>query len=267
MSVITTSSAWGASGSAYLVSGWYKFTTLTATRCLWSSGTTFCSQIAATTSELTMGSDGATTDSVWTTSGLGLTTGKWWHISWLASCAQTGTGEAWRVWIADAEHPPTEVTVTLTTAIVGAFTSSTTLVLGNRTTAGALAIQGSMSSFMAIAQGAGNSSVASLPMTAFGAITQVEADQVRERLLVPLWQGNPDWRFSLLRAAGVDRLIYVPLTLETGTSSYSYYTRAYGVSDTTPQGVMTFRAGTASGEQPPTRLNPNWPLRRYIRRR
>lgn len=180
----------GASGTYFIGSCWVYPTTLTATRAIWSIGNNWTLRIDATTSELRFISDN-TTDGEWTTTGAGLATSSWTFLSWAASPLNTGPTLALRIWAGTLDTRPAELTVTNAVAPVGNFAGGTALTWGNRGGSGAVAFQGSLEN---CAFGAFNGTVSAtlgpLPIAAAGTITQAEADLIKDRYVLPMWQGN-----------------------------------------------------------------------------
>lgn len=176
-----------------LVMGWWKPTTLTATRRYWSAGTVTGMAVDTTTSELRLTSDSFSgTDGVYTTTGAGITTNSWWFIAAMVSCAVTPTVQ-WKVWVGSVTTAPVEVTVGTTTAIttnlngpLGNFT------IGN-TSGGSVAFQGDIDQVLLVnsadTAGTGNAFQAGT----LGTITTAEAQWTLERYVWPYWRGtSPD---------------------------------------------------------------------------
>ncbi len=179
----------GASGTIFFGSCWVYPTTLTATRAIWSIGNNWTIRIDATTDELRLISDN-TTDGEWTTAGVDLATNTWKFLAWMGSPLNTGPTMAWRLWAGDLITPPTEVTITGAVTPVGNFTGATSLTWGNRGS-GTVAFQGSLENCVFGAfNGTISATLGPFPVAAAGTITQVEADFVRERYVLPIWQGN-----------------------------------------------------------------------------
>jgi len=195
----------GATLRTGVVAGWWKPTTLTAGRTYWSQGSIVSARVAATTSEMTLHTDN-TTDGQWTTSGAGVVTGEWQFLAFMLSTLNGTPSAAWRVWRGTNDTPPVEVTVTLppTTAPAGNFTGTGTFTMGQLGN-GTVAMIGQIGSMVSIAKegtvNAGSSLRGPLKTAAYGAITQDEADVVKERIIWPLWCGNkyPDdvWDTSI----------------------------------------------------------------------
>lgn len=180
----------GNTQSMSLICGWWYPTTLTAGRAYWSSGPTVSARVAATTSEMTLHTDN-TTDGQWTTSGAAIAVNEWKFLAFMLTCFNTGPAAAWRVWVGKNDTVPTEVTVTLNTAPVGNFTGGTTIIMGQLGTSGTVAFQGDIGDYVGISQSPVTVGRGPLGLAAFGAITQDEADNALNRLVIPIWKGDP----------------------------------------------------------------------------
>lgn len=179
----------GASAIATLVMGWWYPTTLTATRGLWSAGGIFGAEVAATTSEVILRTDN-TTDGQWTTTGAGLTVNQWTFLAFLNSCNNSGPAAAWRVWSGTASTPPTECTVTQNTAPVGNFVGASGLTIGNKGNTGTVAWQGAIDQVIVITCSHVVTTLALLPLATAGTFTQLEADYIAQRFVVPYWSSG-----------------------------------------------------------------------------
>lgn len=186
----------GASGNAALVTGWWRPTTLTAGRTLWSAGNVVCLQIDTVTDELRFISDN-TTDGQWTTTGVDMAINNWFFIAALFTANNT-SGGALRIWRATPDTPPVEATITVAVARAGNFTGSSSFTVGNRGT-GTVAFQGQAANVALISQTA-TANIPPLAVPANGAIAQAEADYVRDRLVIPHWQGD----YTLRNVAAAD---------------------------------------------------------------
>jgi hypothetical protein len=177
------------SSTITLVTGWWRPTTLTATRGLWSAGNTIGAEIDTTTDELRLRTDN-TTDGQWTTTGVDMAVNNWYYLAFLLS-TNASTGAAWRVWRATPDTPPVEVTVTVAVALSGAFTSNATFYIGNKGT-GALSFQGQVANVAVLNQGGGSTPSNRPPMfvNAYGTISQEQADRIRDLYVIPHWQGD-----------------------------------------------------------------------------
>lgn len=184
----TLANSFGATGTVFVVAGWWYPTTLTATWGLWSGSLALGSEINTTTSELRMRTDN-TTDGQWTTTGVGLTVNQWKFVAWLCTTTNTGTAAAWRVWAGDELTPPTEVTVTQAVAPAGNFTGASNFYAGNMASSGSLAFRGDIGwiTYLRTTQ-TGTGGV--FGIAAHGTITQAEANIVRDRMVLPMWQGQ-----------------------------------------------------------------------------
>lgn len=207
---LTTLVSIGASARTSIVCGWWKPTTLTAGLGYWSAGAAIFARIATTTSEIQLSTDN-TTDGRWTTSGANIVVDQWYFIAFMLSANNTGPTAAWRVWIGTELNAPVELTVTQNTAPVGNFAGSFTFVAGQVSNTGAVSFIGDISDFQVISQSTFSSGP--LSTAAFGAITQDEANRVRNRVVLPIWSGIP---FpievcAMAQGNGVYDAVYVPM--------------------------------------------------------
>jgi len=141
LSLSGLTNAVGAASSATLFAGWFLPTTLTAGRGYWSAGTIIGLEVGTTTSEV-IGRIQSATNGVYTSSGAGLAINNWYFIAHYLDATNTGPNSTQKLWIGTIDSPPREVTFTQTTAPVGAFTSSTIVIFGNKGNAGTVAFQG-----------------------------------------------------------------------------------------------------------------------------
>lgn len=183
----------GANSRIAIIAGWWRPTTLTATRGLWSAGNTVGAEIDTTTSELRLRTDN-TTDGQWTTTGVGLAVGTPKFLAFALNCYNTGPAAAWRVWAGDVQTPPAEVTVTQATAPVGNFTGSTSVYFGNKGTSTTLAFQGAIEECWTTAFITTDWTMT--PLTD-GVINQVDADLIYSRMVLPMWAGTYETIFDL----------------------------------------------------------------------
>jgi hypothetical protein len=185
----SSSTTIGAASRVAFVAGWWKPTTLTAGRTLWSAGNVLSAAIHSTTSELVLTVDNATTDGTWTTTGAGLTVGTWTFLAFLLNTS-SAPGAAWTVWSGTDLVAPAQCTITAGTAMSGALTGNATSYVGNKGT-GSVAFQGQVENvvFGVSAAGAG-SAVNPFAIAAFGTTTAAEALWIEERLVRPIWQGE-----------------------------------------------------------------------------
>lgn len=257
MTLIST----GATGTSCFVAGWWKPTTLTATRGLWSAGNIFGAEIDTTTSELRLRTDN-TTDGQWTTTGVGLTVGEWKFLAFANSCNNTGPAAAWVVWAGTGDTAPQRVTVTQATAPVGNFTGSTAVVLGNKGT-GNFAFQGEIGPAV-FATHAG-SIRGYVPTTVAGTINQEGIDAVYQRLVLPIWRG--EWcpltlRHPRMDFAQVSTAMFVTsldLALPVKTDIHA--------NATAPFGTITLNGVTLSQERCPRAMPQQAIQPEYVRRR
>lgn len=250
----------GATATSCFVAGWWKPTTLTATRGLWSAGNIFGAEIDTTTSELRLRTDN-TTDGQWTTTGVGLTVNQWKFLAFANSCNNTGPAAAWVVWSGTGETAPQQVTVTQATAPNGNFTGSTAVVLGNKGT-GTLAFQGEIGP--AVFARHASSIQGFVPTTTAGTIAQEGIDVIYERLVLPIWSGIwcPPWLRqprldnNLQQAAFLTSLDYAgPLKIEVKTNETPLF------------GDITLNGVTLSQERCPRPMPLQAPVQpQYVRR-
>lgn len=175
----------GATATAVFVCGWWRPTTLTATRGLWSCGNTFGAEIDATTDELRLRTDN-TTDGQWTTAGVDLVANEWRYIAFANTCLNGTPSAAWRVWAGGISSAPIECTVTVATSPSGNFTGNANFYIGNKGT-GTLAFQGQISDVLVC-----SGSTPSFAIAAHGAISNDEAGGIYRRLVWPTWLGIHD---------------------------------------------------------------------------
>lgn len=173
--------------------GWFKPTTLTATRHYWSvSNTGVGLQVGPTTSELRYLTDGATTDGLYDTTGAGIVVNEWVFLAgYMGVVSNPLAGGA--MWVGRAGQIPTQVTLTQTTAMVGSPAGGTALTAGNQG-ANNLAFQGNIG-WLTIIHSAAVAGIAGLlPVVTPQAPTQAELDMLLARHVIPMWQGN--WSFQ-----------------------------------------------------------------------
>lgn len=257
--IAMTLSSMGANTASCFVAGWWKPTTLTATRGLWSAGSIFGAEIDTTTSELRLRTDN-TTDGQWTTTGVGLTVDEWKFLAFANSCSNTGPTATWVVWSGTGETAPQQVTVTQNTAPSGNFTGSTAPVLGNKGT-GTLAFQGEIGPAVFARHSA--SIAGYVPTTTAGTIAQEGIDVIYERLVLPIWSGIwcPPW----LRQPRLNN--NTATTMFVTSLDYALPAEVDVVTGTTqPFGTITRNGVTLSQERCP-RAMPQQALQpQYVRR-
>lgn len=179
----------GAASRVCLVAGWWKPTTLTAGRTLWSAGNVLSAAIHSTTSELVLTVDNATTDGTWTTTGAGLTVNAWTFLAFMLNTSST-PGAAWTVWSGTELVAPAQCTITAGTAMSGALTGNATTYVGNKGT-GTVAFQGQIENVVVGVSSAGaGAAVNPFGIAAFGTTTAAEALAVEERFVRPIWLGE-----------------------------------------------------------------------------
>ena len=241
----------GANGTIIFGSCWVYPTTLTATRAIWSIGNNWTLRIDTTTSELRFISDN-TTDGEWTTTGANLATNTWTFLAWMANPTNTGPALALRIWAGTLDTRPVEVTVTNAVAPVGNFAGATSLTWGNRGS-GTVAFQGGIENAV---YGSFNGTISDLvspfAVAASGTITQTEADFVKDRYVLPIWQGNLypyEKAFSGLPAGSSGLFWYV---LRMNRTAQSLMEFAFRTTAGNPVGGLTALNGaTASANRVP----------------
>jgi|694.fasta_scaffold86881_5 hypothetical protein len=185
---VSNSVSIGATSRTALISGWWRPTTLTAGLGYWSVDTALFARIHTTTSEIELSTNNVT-DGKWTTSGANIVADQWRFMAFMLSTLNGTPSAAWRVWVGSELNAPTEVTVNLGTAPAGNFTGGAGVIFGQIGSGGAVSFVGDLSDCAVIAQTVNTSGP--LRTAAFGAITQPEANLVKERVVWPLWLGNP----------------------------------------------------------------------------
>lgn len=230
-------------GNAF-VSGWWRPTTLTATRGLWSVGAIMGAEIDSTTDELRMRMDYAT-DGEWTTSGVDLVTDEWHFLAFLVSMNATTT-VSWRVWRATLNSPITEATVTQVVAPSGTRTGNSVVTVGNKGASGTLAFQGDIAQFLLV-QGPSASPDPALGIASLGTITQTEADQFRSLFVEPAYRGEVlPLTHRAASYAGVNNVVcYWPGLAGSRVQRWGVNTAA-GIADVVPSGVNASIAQTSS---------------------
>jgi hypothetical protein len=181
----------GATATALFVAGWWRPTTLTATRALWGFGATLGAEIDTTTDELRLRTD-TTTDGQQTTTGVDLVVDEWKFLAFFASFLNSGSASVWKVWAGDITNPPTAKTVAVAVASSGNFTGSTTFFVGNKSGA-TIAFQGDIANIECSVTGA--SAVVGVTthpfgIAAYGALTAAEEQHILETFVWPAWQGQ-----------------------------------------------------------------------------
>lgn len=254
--------SFGATARAVLITAWYYPTTLTAGRKLFGAGAVWGAEVDTTTDELRLRTDN-TTDGQWTTTGVDMVVDEWKFIAVMNSTLNSGSAEAWRVWVGTAETAPVEVTVTEAVASSGNFTGSTTLSIGNRSTAD-LAWQGDIESLYAVttSQAAG---VTTHPfgVAAYGAITNAAAQLALERYVLPLWLGDRPTLFG----ATLGTVTYdIPLVGISATQAVASLNRSSAVTTRTAlSNAGSVPASDRRGPRPnlgPTQTGSPQPVRR-----
>ena len=184
----TTLTNWQ-SANMGVITGWYRPTTLTATRRYWGAGTVIHARVGTTTSEISMQTNNGTTAGVWTTSGAGIAVNTWWFVAWIWALNNTGPAGNWRVYVGTVETAPQEVTVNTTTSPVGNYTGSTAFTFGNDTN-NSLSYRGDLADLSLLGTSA-TGAASLLNIAATTAITQLEADHIYQTWILPHWLGRP----------------------------------------------------------------------------
>lgn len=252
--------ATGATLTSCLVAGWWKPTTLTATRGLWSAGNIFGAEIDTTTSELRLRTN-QTTDGQWTTTGVGLTVDEWKFLAIANSCNNTGPSAAWVVWSGTNETIPQQVTVTQATAPAGNFTGSTAIFLGNKGT-DSLAFQGLIGPAIFVRNNTDR--LGAVPTETAGAFTQEEIDLMYNRIVLPVWAGQwcPPWLRQMRINNGRGTVMFATSMDYAGPQEVDILTSASG----TPYGTMTLSGVTLSQERCPRPMPQQAIQPQYVRR-
>lgn len=175
------------SGTLALVTGWWRPTTLTATRGLWSIGNVAGAEIDTTTTNVRLGTDN-TTDGQWTFPA-GLVVNEWRFLAMAVNCNNTGPVASWRAWTGSPTEGPVEQTVTTVVAPASDFLGSATFYVGNKGT-GSLAFQGDIADVCVFGETALGDSSWSTVASRTVPMTQAEADYMHAKVVVPLWEGR-----------------------------------------------------------------------------
>lgn len=181
--------SFGTNSNAQFVAGWWRPTTLTATRGLWSAGNVWGAEIDTTTDELRLRSDN-TTDGQWTTTGVDLAVNEWKFLAFLITQTNTGPAVAWKVWAGTIDTPPVAVTVTQAVAPAGNNVGSSNFYLGNKGT-GTVAFQGDIGNALVHCSGATNTAqLHPFGLAAAGVISAEAEALVLSRHVLPFWRGE-----------------------------------------------------------------------------
>lgn len=192
----TVLTSFGSTASAYLFTGWFYPTTLTAGRYYTSLGSNAATanygiRVGTTTSTLQMAS-ATGTPGLWTATAdtilfpSGITTNNWWFIA--VACSITTTpAVAYRAWLGTVDIPPAPMTVVNNTAPAG-LNGSGNIIIGN-TTGVAAAFQGDIAT---ITYWQNNTSTVTTPLgiATGGTITNDEATFLENTFLFPIWTGR-----------------------------------------------------------------------------
>jgi hypothetical protein len=185
----TAASTFYASSVTTFVSGWFRPTTLTATRKLWSCNTTGIAgvEIDTTTTSIRMLLDG-TVDGVWTAPAE-FVANEWTFLAVANSNSSGVTTQAWRVWTGTFNSPPVEQTVTAVTAPTVSLSGNNAFYLGNAGT-GTLAFQGDIADVWFCVTSTAANLNHPLYVTTLGTITNDEAALILETIVRPMWAGR-----------------------------------------------------------------------------
>lgn len=206
----------GSTGTTYFISGWFRPTTLTAGRALWSLGALIFAAIDSTdTSELLLTTDN-TTDGNWTTTGAAHATNTWRFFAFMNAANNTGPTASWRAWAGDEVNPPVELTLTNTVSPSGNFTGNANLTLGNKASTGTAAYQGDIAEVSYIATSSAGALLPPFGLASHPTIAQAEADWIYSTYVVPIWMGRADIAIAraVLSSASNVEGFHVPLHLD-----------------------------------------------------
>lgn len=142
------------------------------------------------TSELRLLMSRLTTQTELVTTGAGIIVNEWVFVCTASIC--TTAAQDSRVWVGRIDTPPAKMPLTLAVAGAGGFLAASMTVIGNLTSAGTTAFQGT-------SDGWGGRSTTDVTMGAghpFGlsSLTALTADDdqfLLDRFVVPAWQGRP----------------------------------------------------------------------------
>lgn len=189
VSVPIVSAAVGASVSGLLMA-WVYPTTLTAGRAISGFGNNLSRiQVSATAGELELNLAAATTDGLWTSSGLGMATGSWYFVA-IAWTAIAGPTMDAKLWLGTDVTPPSAVSITQTTAPVGAFTSSSTWTVGNGSGAATIAWQGDIGAVDLVTTNIAAGATHPFVQSAYGAFSAESEAMILARYVLPVWLGS-----------------------------------------------------------------------------
>lgn len=239
---------------AQLFAGWFYPTGLTAGNRYWSQGATSGAEIDATTSEIRMKTDHNTTDGEFVTSGAGITVDKWWFIAW-AHSLESGGGptNAYRVWVGDAETPPTEVTVTVAVTRSGTLVSSNNITIAN-TSGGSVSWAGLVGAFAYLNLSDLAGRIGWFNNAATGSLSNDEAAFLLQRYVTPMWAGNVP--VKLFASGGVFHYgISFDLSVQPVVGI-----RVAGSNSLSAIVQPTITGTSWSAENPPRQMPTNWQL-------
>lgn len=264
----------GLTGSAFLYTGWFYPTTLTAGRCLITpSGSNpsfqYSTKVGTTTSTLQLSSNTGTTAGLWTATAdstlfpSGITTNAWWFIAGLCSVI-TGPTVAWRMWIGNESISPTAMTITQTTAPAGVVGGGTLVFVGNDRSPAASptsAFQGDIGQITWISCTTGVNTL--LPIAAAGTISVDEELLIQQTYVQPVWLGQAFGRYPKDGVTGYDigssEMRLNPMFIRHGQSA--------GGLGITARSEITGTTATASLREHPRVCDISMPVRySYVRR-
>lgn len=179
----------GAASSAFLVCGWWRPTTITAGRGLWSFGNTgICARWSTIANQIDLVTNNVTTDGVWNTTTANFVAGNWYFMACLYQTSTATTNITF--WSGTGSNTPIKFALTNTTAPVGNNTASTAVFylgnIGTSTTAGFQGQIGSCNLF----QLSGNS-VPNNPflISNFTSLSADEENYIYTEFVIPSWLG------------------------------------------------------------------------------
>lgn len=233
--------------SAFLVCGWFRPTTLTAGRGLWSFGNVTSARIASTTSEITLFTDN-TTDGQWTTTGANLAVNTWSFLAFFLTANNTGPVGLWKVWSTNSLNAaPSSLAITQNTAPVGNFVGSNSFYIGNVGTSTTLAFQGQISSVQ-IYQGGHNAIGVFRPGTA-GTLSAEQEEFLLNTFVFPAWNGT----FFPFVGSRTDTSIHDWATF-VAPLDFSPMVKRFTTAGAQPI-AGTVSGAVLSSESPPTQIN------------
>lgn len=188
-----------------LVCGWFRPTTLTATRLYWSNTPTFKLAVDTTTANGRLTIDAGTTDGVYTFP-LGMVVNTWTFIAVLMVLPTAGALDvtAIKVWTGDGINPLVSRTVSQTTLMVGSVAAGTTAFFIGNDTGLTLSFQGDVDAVTVAT--ASTSALSIIGGTQVGAVSPFisagEALAVQNQWVEPMYRGDYDQVDTQRRWAG-----------------------------------------------------------------